>query len=388
MTKKKSLLSLAAIIAISVSSVLIGISLSKQKQPMKRRPDPTQTHPVQTVKVQNENIETSLTLTGHLYALDKVELYTEVQGILLPTQKRFKEGNYFAQGETLVKIDDSVFRNNLLAQKSSLLNQLTLLLPDLSIDFPDSAEIWERYLSEFDLEKLLQNLPETKSEKERYYIASRNIFNLYYSIKSMEATHVKYRLQAPYAGVVTQSNINPGTLVRVGQKLGEFTRTTVYEMEAFAAVDEIPFLDIGKKVTLTCDDIPGEFEGRVQRISGIIDKDSQSMKVYITTRSQQLKEGMYITATVRGDPIQGAFRLSRSALIGKDQIWVIQNGSLALQTITIAGDDEDNLFVQGLTDGTQVVTDPPADAHEGMKLPMLADQTPQPSTDKSQKTRR
>jgi multidrug efflux pump subunit AcrA (membrane-fusion protein) len=376
MTKKQSLLTFFAIIVIGGASVLIGVSLSKQKQPMTRRPSPVQNAPLEIVSVQNESIKMSITLTGHLYALDKVELYAEVQGILLPTEKRFKEGNHFARGEILVLIDDSVFRNNLLAQKSSLLNQLTLLLPDLSIDFPDSARAWEQYLNAFDLEKPLQALPKPKSEKERYYIAARNIFNLYYTIKSMEATHVKYRLQAPYDGVVTQSNINPGTLVRPGQKLGEFTSTAIYEMEAFAGMDDLPYLDVGEKVTLICDDIPGQFEGRIQRISEIIDKASQSMKVYITTKSRKLKEGMYITAILKSEPIKNAFKLPRSALVGTNQLWVIQNGSLILKTITIAGDDEDNLIVQGLADGTRVITDPPSEAHEGMAIPAEAGQKP------------
>ena len=44
----------------------------------------------------------------------------------------------------------------------------------------------------------------------------------------MEATLDKYTIKAPFNVVVTQSNINPGTLVRNGQKLGEFINTYLY----------------------------------------------------------------------------------------------------------------------------------------------------------------
>ena len=241
---------------------LINGVLSNQKKPMKRRPVNQTNKQVKIVTVKNEAIRTEFDISGHIRALDKVEMYAEVSGILLNTPKRFKEGNRFSTGEALIKIDDSVYRNNVLAKKSSLLNQLTLLLPDLSIDFPASAPKWEHYLQQYDLEKTLSPIPVPGSDQEKYYIASRNIYDQYYTIKSMEATLAKYAITAPYAGVVTESNINPGTLVRAGQKLGEFTNTAIYELEAFASVHQVQHLKPGDPVTLFSDDMPYSFQGQ------------------------------------------------------------------------------------------------------------------------------
>ncbi len=364
-------LTVPLVVIIIAFGIVVSTLLSNQKEPMRRRPQMSQQRQLFLGTVQNEDISTSLEFTGHLYALDKVELYAEVSGILLSTPKRFKEGNYFSEGEELVHIDDSVYRNNVLAQRSSLLNQLTLLLPDLSIDFPESAPAWEKYLQNYNLDEELSPLPQPANQKEKYYIASRNIFNLYYSIKSMEATLAKYTLTAPYDGVVTLSNINPGTLVRMGQKLGEFTNTNLYEMEAFVGIGDLPHVRVGQRVRLTCDDIPGEFGGVVQRINGVIDKNSQTVKVYITTRDRRLKEGLYLTASLESPPIENAYRLPRKSLVGAETLWVVRDSTLSLRRVTIAGDEKDDIIVQGLENGTQVLLEPLVDAYEGMKLPQI-----------------
>ena len=63
------------------------------------------------------------------------------------------------------------------------------------------------------------------------------------------------------------ANINPGTLVRQGQKLGEFTSTESFEMEASVGAREVGRLREGQTVILKSEIISGEFEGRIQRIN-------------------------------------------------------------------------------------------------------------------------
>lgn len=366
MNKKKTIFIAGGIF---IAGLIISNLLSSQKQPMRRRPSPSGAKPVHLETVENQSLNTTIQLAGHLVALDKVDIYAEVSGVLLSTEKRFKEGNYFRKGQILVRIDDSVYRNNVLSQKSSLLNQLTLLLPDLSIDFPESAKRWEKYLSTLQMDKDLSPLPQSASEQERYYIASRNIYSQYYSIKSMEATLAKYTLEAPYDGVVTESNINPGTLVRMGQKLGAFTSTEIYEMEGFAGLNDAANLTIGQKVTLTCDDIPGQFDGKVQRINGVIDMASQTVKVYITTRDSRLKEGLYLNGQIQSNTIEDAYRVSRASLFGQNQVWVAEDSTMVLKPVSVVALEEKHAIVRGMENGTQVITDPPTDVYVGMPLP-------------------
>lgn len=369
MNRKLALILAAAILA---AGVLISAILSNQRKPVKRRPVLKKQEVVTAVTVKNGVERTVLNLSGPLRALDQVDVYAEVSGALLYTDKRFKPGNSFRKGEPLIRIDDSVYRNNLLAQKSGLLNQLTLLLPDLSIDFPESAELWSSYLERFDLERPLPPLPDTGSEKERYYIASRDIYSQYYSIKSMEATLAKYTIRAPYDGVVTASSINPGMLVRQGQKLGEFVNTSVYEVEVFADLDEIKHISVGLDATLTCDDLPGEFKGTVSRVNELIDKSTQTVAVYITTTDQRLRNGLYMRARIESGPIENALRVPVGALAGEGQVWVLNDSALKLVDVEVAAVENGNVLLRGLPEGTLLVLDPPTDAKPGLKIPSEA----------------
>ena len=208
---------------ILIIGVIISNVLSRQKEPIRRRPS-ARPKAIRVVTIRNTNIPTEVRLTGPVTAYDKVELYAEVSGVCMHTETRFKEGVPYSEDDILIQIDDRVYRNNVLAQKSSLMNQITLLLPDLSIDFPESARRWENYLKAFDLEESLAPLPDVGSEQERYYIASRNIYNLYFTVKSMEETLAKYTLRAPFDGVVT--DIAPRSEI----KRGDVTYTVTIQL--------------------------------------------------------------------------------------------------------------------------------------------------------------
>ncbi len=353
---------------ILVAGFTINRVLSNQQEPIRKRPA-AKPKPVSVTRVKNADIITAFHMSGHLYAFDKADIFAEVSGVLLTTPRQFREGNGFQKGETLIKIDDTVFRNQVLANKSGLLNQITLLLPDLRIDFPQSAVKWEAYLENFDLEKPLPDIPEASSSQERYFIAARNIYSQFYSVKSREATLAKYTIPAPFDGVVTVSLINPGTLVRMGQKLGEYTNTAVYEMAAFASPDEVKYLRTGQKVVLSSDDVSGELSGTIKRINKVIDPRFQTVKVYIATRDKRAKQGMYCTAKVESLPIQNTSRLSNKVLTDQNTVYAVNSDStLQPVRIQIVAETEDDVIVRGLENGTLVLNEKLYNAAPGKKI--------------------
>jgi multidrug efflux pump subunit AcrA (membrane-fusion protein) len=366
---KKS--SMAWLLAVSILIVGIVISrvLSNQKKPMHRSPFISNSKPLKIIPVQYQDISSEIVMTGPLSAYDKIELYAEVSGVLMESQPRLKEGVRFKKGDVLLRMDDRVYRNTVLSQKSSLLNQITLLLPDLSIDFPESAKHWEAYLKTLQLEKSMAPLPEPSSEQERYYIASRNIYTQYYSVKGMEETLAKYALYAPFDGVVIQANINPGTLVRIGQKLGEFTNTELLEMEAAVGIREAKRLRIGQKVKLISEVIPGEFSGTIQRINPVIDRSTMTVKIYIHIRDSRLTDGMYLTARVQANPIRQTMSVQKDLLVGDNQLFTVEDSVLVLKSIEIITEEGDQLFIRGLEEGTLILAEVWTEARDGARIP-------------------
>jgi multidrug efflux pump subunit AcrA (membrane-fusion protein) len=185
----------------------------------------------------------------------------------------------------------------------------------------------------------------------------------------MEATLQKYTIKAPFSGVVTRSDINPGTLVRMGQKLGEFTNTALYELEAPVGLGDVKRLRSGQSVSLTTEDVNGNFQGHIQRINSVIDRNSMTVKVYIHVSGPALRAGMYMTGSAIADSISGAFPLSKDLLMENDMIFTVENGKLVKRRVEIVAEKGDHIIVHGLKDGLLILGEPWPGAAEGVNFP-------------------
>lgn len=342
--------------------------LKSQKPPAETKPPSKGVKMVKVMSVENQTIKTDISLTGRLAAKQKIEVFAEVTGLLMPDNNRFKEGNYYKKGQPLIQIDDREHQMNLLAQKSSLMNQITLMLPDLKTDYEESFPNWESYLRDMDIKQPLKELPEPVSDQERYFVSAKNIYNLYYTIQSLETRSDKYKIQAPFNGVVTESNIFEGTLVRVGQKLGEFINPYTYELEAAVDVNEITFFNIGDQVELTSNELDGSWKGRVSRISDRIDPNTQTLRVFITTSGKMLKEGMYLNASVKGNTIKDALEIPRALLVNKDEVYIVEDSLLKLHKIEPVFLGAKSAIIKGVENGTVLVEESVVGAYEGLKV--------------------
>ena len=61
----------------------------------------------------------------------------------------------------------------------------------------------------------------------------------------------KYQIRAPFSGTLTEALVSPGTLVRIGQKLGEFIDPSIYEMEVSINSEFANLLKVGNSVVLS-----------------------------------------------------------------------------------------------------------------------------------------
>ena len=352
---KTKLTGLAGFVVILLAGILIARAFSNAKQQPHHKPLTKAQKQVKTQTVHTVSIAPKFTTGGTVHAYNKIMLFAEVNGVLHQADTPFRAGNRFTKGQVLLRIDDAVYRNNVLAQKSALLNQLTLFIPDLAIDYPQSAKRWQAYLNAFDLNRPLAPLPVSKDNKEKYFIASRTIYTLYYQVKSMEATLAKYTLRAPYNGIVTESDVTPGTLVRAGQKLGEFTSTSLYEVEVPIPISVLTFLKAGDRVRLFSEELQTEFSGTLSRINQKIDRNSQTVQAFISVSHPALRDGMYLSASIRSrKKVHGAF-IPVKWLVDSRNIYVLQDSTFHLRPVQITLTQGDNALVQGLQDNETIL---------------------------------
>jgi membrane fusion protein (multidrug efflux system) len=377
MSKAARRISIFAGLVILIGGAYAARFLSQQKEPPRRKTLATQLRKVDTMKAYFSTIPTSLEVQGELAAYDKIDIFAEVSGTLKSSSRPFKVGSYFPKGAVLINVDKQEAALNLLAQKSSLLNAITQLMPDLKIDYPESFAQWQEYLDRFELEQPIAAFPTPINKQEKYFIASRNLYNQYYSIKSAEERLSKYSIVAPFGGVITQASISPGAVVRAGQKLGELMNTNNYELVATLPLKDIRYINVGSSVKMYSEDINGEWAGKIKRINNQVESGTQTVKVFIEVTGKGLKEGMYLKGTVKANEIQDAIKIPRNLLVDQKAIYIVEADSiLRYQEVEVLKITANDAIIRGISPGTKLVATPVPGAFNGMKVDVSSKETP------------
>jgi len=356
-------------IVIAILLLVGSFFLAKNLINNKNKPKPQVNKIVKTVfteTVTNKTIPILITANGNLVAENKIELFSEVQGVLIQNSKDFKSGTTYKKGETIIKINSDEFYTNLQAQKSILFNALTAVIPDIQLDFPNEYVKWQTYLKHFDIDKPIKNLPEINSDKEKFFISGRGIFSAYYNVKNLEVKLSKYTLSAPFDGILTETLVNQGTLIRPGQKLGEFIDPSVFEIGVSVKSEFRDLLQVGKQVDLYNLEKTKTWKGRVIRINGKVDTSTQTVQAIIQVKGTDLKEGQYLEAMLTAKSEENAFEVSRNLLVEMDKLYVVKDSVLDLVSIQPIFENQKTIVVKGLENGTQVLTKPVPGAHRGM----------------------
>ncbi len=355
---------------LGVALVIGAVALGNMLVANKKKPKPKFNKIIKTVfvdTVRNKEIPIIITANGNLTAKNKIELFSEVQGVLKIASKDFKSGTKYRRGETLLSINSDEFYASLQSQKSNLYNLITSILPDIRLDYPNEFIKWQTYLQNFDLKKSTPKLPEFSSDKEKYFISGRGITTSYYSVKTLEVKLSKYRIRASYNGILTEALVTPGTLVRVGQKLGEFIDPTVYEMEVAINAAYSDLLKIGNTVSLTNLERTNNYKGTVIRVNGKIDQTSQTIKAFIQVKDKNLREGAYLEADLTAKSENEAIEISRKFLVDNVAVYTVKNDSiLSLTEVNPVYFGAEKVVIKGLNNDDIILTQTLPGAFDGM----------------------
>ena len=332
-----------------------------------RRPQPQKV--IKTVfvdTVQNGVVPIMVPANGNLVAKDRVELYAEVQGVFRKGSKPFKTGQEYRGGETLIRIDAAEYYASVQAAKSDLYNLITSIMPDLQLDYPEHFLKWQDYLVSFDLEKTTPELPPITAEKEKYFITGRGIFSSYYNVKNLEQRLSKYTISSPFNGILTEALVTEGTLVRAGQKLGEFIKTGTYELEVAISKTYADFLRVGETVELTNLDRTQKYLGKVIRVNGRVDQATQTITTFIEVKGENLREGQYLEAQLSAKEEENAIEIDRSLLTEDNQIFVVRDSILDLMPVNPIYFTDRKVVLKDVPNGETIVSKPLVGAYAGM----------------------
>lgn len=360
------------IIGISLAVVILGAAIMSIFIGMKEKPaDSTSYQSVKYLKTElakYSDFTAEVTAYGRLRSRSKIEIFSEVQGILLPTKPEFRVGNTFNKGDVLLRIDDREAELNLFSQKSDFLNALTQILPDIKSDFPDEFPKWDKYLSEYSITDNIKDMPEIRSQKLKYFLANKNAFKIFYSIKNQELRISKHIIRAPFNGTVTENMVEPGSLVRVGFKLGSFAGKGDYELELNVPSSEVQFINVGNPAAVSYNGESEMIDGRVVRIGNYIDQKSQTVPVVLSLGRNDLKDGLYMKAVIKGAGLKDVISIPRKAIHNNSFIYSIKDSSLVKINVDIVKTGEIYAFIKGPDEGEVLVVQPLTEMPTGTKV--------------------
>ncbi|WP_405377086.1 efflux RND transporter periplasmic adaptor subunit [Nonlabens sp. Asnod3-A02] len=359
-----------AILTILAVIIIIGAYFGSQMiADSKTAPKPIVKKDVKIVvtdTIQNTTVPIIIPANGILQAKKRVELYAEVSGVFNSTGKLFRKGQEYGAGQTMISMDNREFYAQVQSARSNLNNQITAIMPDLRLDYPDSFAQWQSYLSNWNSNASTPALPTAVNEQEKYFITGRNIYTTYYNIKNLESRLSKYRITAPFKGVLTEAMVTEGTLIRSGQQLGEFIQTGSYELQVAISADFADLLKVGEEVELNNISSLKSYQGKVTRINGKVDQASQTITTVIEVNNDSLKEGMYLTANLDAQQIEDAVELDRSLIQNENQLFAVKDGKLDLITVQPIHYSDKTVVVKGIKDGTVIISQSVPGAYQGM----------------------
>ena len=320
---------------------------------------------VQVKQVQLGDHITKVEVYGYLNALNEIELYPEVAGKLL--NDNFRKGVVFQKGELIAQFDNKEFLNTLKSGRSQFYSLLTNVIADLEFDFTEEAKVWKSYLDQIDFEKTLKPLPVVESKKLKTFLAAKGVFNSFYQLNAQEERLSKYQIIAPFNGILKETFVKPGTVVRNGQKLGVLVSSNDYEVEVPIQLNEVAYVQVGDEVEFRSEDLSGSWKGKVSRINKTLKKESQNVSLFISIQSNKLFNGMYLTGEVSSKTVENTYVLSRS-LLNNGEVYTVLDGKLKSKKVTVISVEKDEVIVTGLSEGETVLSKPFNNAMDGMKV--------------------
>lgn len=187
------------------------------------------------------------------------------------------------------------------------------------------------------------------------------------------------RVVAPFDGVITQRNIDVGSLVQADATSGTFMfnlqQGKVIRTQVFVPQDAAFGLKPGIEAVVHVPEIPDRnFPGKVTRIADALQPGSRTLltEVDIPNPDAALTSGIYCTVELHIPRKTPSLKVSADAVIfnsGGTQVAVVENGVVHLRKINVVRDLGREVEVDsGVKRGDQVILNPSVDIAEGDKV--------------------
>lgn len=218
-----------------------------------------------------------------------------------------------------------------------------------------------------------------KAQEAAVLVAQANVVAEEAQLQVLHQQKLYQRVVAPFDGVITQRNIDIGSLVQADATSGTFMFTiqqgNVIRTQAFVPQDEAFGLKPGIDAVVHVPEIPDRtFPGKVTRIADALQPGSRTLltEIDIPNPDGALAPGIYCTVELQVPRKTPGFKVSADAVIFNAdglQVAVVQNGVVHLRKVSVLRDLGSEVEINsGVKAGDQVILSPAVDLSDGSKV--------------------
>ena len=329
----------------------------------------TERDTVPTVAVVNpvsEKPDEDLILPGSLLAYEESPIYARTSGYLVKWYKDI--GSRVTQGELLAKIDTPEVDQEL-NQARATRQQVVAQMELAKI----SADRWEALRKTDSV-----SAQEADQETSGYKQAQANLAAADANVRRLEQLEGFKEVYAPFNGVLTRRNVDPGALINAGAGAAGrelFDLARVDPLRVYTSVPQAyaSYIKVGAKTTITLQEFPGEkFIATVARTAESIDTNTRTLltEVDVPNKNGRLLPGSFgevhfavgnnvNKVTVSVNTMLFRAQGAQVAVVGPDN-------KIQLRAINIGRDYGTTLEILGGVSPTdQIVVNPPDSLEDG-----------------------
>jgi RND family efflux transporter MFP subunit len=336
---------------------------------------------VRTAPVRASDNTIAVTWPGNTEAFEQANIYARASGYV--SRREVDIGSHIKSGQLLVEITAPELEHQI-AQAQGTLAQMQAAL-ELAKANRDLAQVtWGRdkklvgqgwvTLEQGDTDRLT-----LQAREAAVAVAAANITAQEAQLRVLNQQKAYQSVVAPFDGVITQRNVDIGSLVQADATSGTFLFTLMHSdtirIQLYVPQDEAFGLAPGVEAVVRVPEMPGrDFPGTVTRIADALQPGTRTLltEIDVPNPDHALSPGIYCTVGLKIPRKTPSLMVPSESIIFNREglsVAVVEDGVARIHPITVVRDFGTTVEVSaGVKDGDQVILNPPVDLTDGRKV--------------------
>ncbi|MGC2462809.1 MAG: efflux RND transporter periplasmic adaptor subunit [Steroidobacteraceae bacterium] len=355
----------------------------------KQRADFVPTLRVATVKASDSTILVTLPATTLAFA--QANIYARASGYI--DKRNVDIGDHVKEGQLLAQITAPELDHQI-AQAEATLGQTEATLRQNQANADLANVTWQRDKPLVDKGWVTRQQGDVdrlglQAQQATVGVAQSNIAAQQAQLAVLRQQKDYQSVVAPFDGVITQRNIDVGSLVQADATSGTFMFTimqsNVIRTQVYVPQDQAFGLAPGVEADIRVPEIPDRtFPGKVTRLADALSSGTRTLltEIDVPNPDEALSPGVYCTVELHiPRKVPSLIVPSEAIIFNADglHVAVLEDGTAHYRKVTVTRDFGTTVDVSdGVKAGDQVILNPPVDLPDGSKVQARAE-TPPPA---------